>query len=242
MQFLDALFRPITRLLVARGVLFADAAERLKRHYVAAATTRAGARATDSRISVMTGLQRREVVRLQAEALPDDPRPPNHLARLVAQWQTDPAYQGRDLPRKGTGSFDALAQAIRRDVHPRSLLEELLAAGTVVMRDDHVCLVQTSYQPLAGSEAQLDYFAANAGDFLRAATGNVLAEKAPFFERAAHFNQLDATAIATLEARFRAGQMALLQDIAIEAARLQQAQPGPHRFRAGGYFYHEEAE
>jgi hypothetical protein len=239
-RFVDMIFAPLARLLVARGLLFGEVAERLKLHYLRAAKGLAGPRATDSRLSVMTGLQRRDITRLAA--LPDDApsdRKVNHLSRLVQFWQTDPRFAGRALARAGgEDSFVALAQSIRRDVHPRTMIEQLREAGTISITDnDSIRLEQTSYQPLAGTEAQLDYLADNAGDFLAASTGNVLAATAPFFERAAHFNQLSPEAVAQLEAAFRVGEMALLQSIARQAAKLQTESPGTHRFRAGGYFY-----
>lgn len=239
-RFVDMIFAPLARLLVARGLLFGEVTERLKLHYLRAAQGLAGPRATDSRLSVMTGLQRRDITRLSA--LPDHAPPErkvNHLSRLVQLWQTDPRFAGRALTRAGgDDSFEALALSIRRDVHPRTMIEQLREAGTVSVTDDgSIRLEQTSYQPMAGSEAQLDYLAENAGDFLAAATGNVLAAKAPFFERAAHFNQLSPEAVAQLEAAFREGEMALLQAIAQRAAALQTESPGTHRFRAGAYFY-----
>jgi Family of unknown function (DUF6502) len=239
-RFLDTILAPLARLLVRRGVLIGQATERLKLHYLRAAQGMAGNRPTDSRISVITGLQRREVVRLAAlpDGAPAD-RKINHLSRLVQVWQSDPRFGGRDLDRAGSeGSFEALALGIRRDVHPRTMIEQLREAGTVaVTSEGRLRLLQSSYQPLAGSEAQLDYFADNAGDFLTAATENILSETAPFFERAAHFNQLSPEAVAKLAGDFQKGQMALLQKIAAEASELQKQSPGTHRFRAGGYFY-----
>ncbi len=239
---LDALFTPIARLLVARGVLFAQAAERLKAAYVRAAMRAPGAKTTDSRISVLTGLQRRDVARLRDDT--PGPRAVNHLARLVAQWQIDPAYAGRDLPRKGAvGSFDALALSIRRDVHPRTLLEQLLQAGTVSEQPDGALrLEQSSYQPLPGSAAQTDYLAQNAGDFLTASVDNVLGASPPEFERAVHYNGLSPEAVAELDAEFRDGQMALMHRLSARAAQLQDASPGPLRFRAGGYFHSSEED
>jgi hypothetical protein len=239
-RFLDSILAPLARLLVRRGILIGVATERLKMHYVRAAQGLAGPKPTDSRISVMTGLQRREVVRLVA--VPDDAledRKVNHLSRLVQLWQTDPRFAGRDLDRAGPDdSFETLALGIRRDVHPRTMMDQLVEAGTISVTDDgRLRLLQSSYQPLAGSEAQLDYFADNAGDFLTAATENILSDKAPYFERAAHFNQLSAEAVAILEADFRDHEMALLQKIAAKATDLQKQSPGAHRFRAGGYFY-----
>jgi hypothetical protein len=246
LRFLDTILAPLARLLVRRGVLIGAATERLKLHYVRAAQAMAGPKPTDSRVSVMTGLQRREVVRLSAlpDGAPAD-RKVNHLSRLVQIWQTDPRFAGRDLDRAGPGhTFETLALGIRRDVHPRTMMDQLEEAGTIsVTSEGRLRLVQASYQPLAGSEAQLDYFADNAGDFLSAATENILSEKAPFFERAAHFNQLSPEAVAQLETRFRDRATALLREMATEAEVLQQQSPGTHRFRAGGYFYStDEAE
>ena len=236
---LDSLLAPIARLAVARGVLFAEVAERLKRQFVAAAEDRIVGKVTDSRISVMTGLQRRDIVRLRAEASPPAP-PVNHLSRLVARWV---AQGGYPLPRKGAQSFDTLAQDIRRDVHPATMLAQLTDAGTVRLDpDDLVVLQARSYQPLPGTDAQLDYLARNGGDFLSAATANVLHDPAPFFERAVHYSHLSEEAVAMLEAEYRTAQMQLLGQINAKAAALQDTHPGQTRFRAGGYFYKETAE
>jgi Family of unknown function (DUF6502) len=244
MQIFDALFAPIARLLVARGLPFPDLVERMKLHYVQAALAQAGDRATDSRVSVLTGLQRRDVVRLRGEDVKD--RRPNHLARLVALWQTGQGCsrdgQPLPLPRSGPGqSFETLAQTVRRDVHPRTMLDTLLAAGTVALSDDgqEVRLIQRSYQPLAGSDDQLAYLARNLGDHAQAAADNVQGAQPPHFERAVHYTGLTEAQVGELSERFATAEMALFQDISQTAARMKEANPtpGPERFRAGGYFY-----
>lgn len=240
---LDSLLAPIARLAVARGVLFGEVAERLKVQFLRGAIDALGGqRVTDSRLSVMTGLQRRDVQRLRG--LPDDAPPAvNHLARLVALWQVDPRYAGRALARRGADSFEELAAEIRRDVHARTMLEQLLAAQTVMIdADDCVVLRSATYQPLAGSDAQLAYLARNGGDFLSAATDNVMATPAPHFERAVHYNGLSAAAVAELDAMFRDKQLAVLKEVNARAAALQAASPGAQRFRSGAYFYSEEEE
>jgi hypothetical protein len=249
MELFDALFAPVARLLVARGVLFPDLVERMKAHVVQAALAAAGGRATDSKVSVLTGLQRRDVARLRGASLRD--RRPNHLARLVALWQTEPGWQQdgapRVLPRNGPApSFEALALMVRRDVHARSMLDALVAAGTVALCDDGqaVRLMQPSYQPLAGSEDQLAYLARNLGDHAAAAAANVQSAAPPFFERAVHYGGLTGDQVAALDAQFRQGQMALLQAISARAAEMKRGNAGvvpgqgTRRFRAGGYFFH----
>ena len=240
---LDALLSPFARLMVALGVPFPDLAERLKGHYVDAASRLSEAKPTDSRVSVLTGLQRRDVARLR-DFEPREPRL-THLSRLVALWVSDPNYQGRALPRSGDApSFEALAWDVRRDVHPRTLLDALLAAGTVGVDGERVVLKATSYQPLAGSEDQLAYLARNMGDHLQAATVNVTSEYAPYFERAAHFSGLSQAQVSELETQFRDGQMQLLEAVAARAEEMKSLRldGGDYRVRAGGYFYHEDTD
>ncbi len=246
---LDRLLAPIARLLVGWGILFPIVAMRLKRHYVQAASTAArktgNGKVTDSRISVLTGLQRRDITTLR-EALPARPDPAsNLLSRLVAQWQVRPGYskEGRALSIEHKGpppSFDALAADIRRDVHPRTMLDMLLAAGTVMQdQDGRLTLVETAYRPLTGSVDQLTYLADNLGDHMLAAVENVMHDPPPHFERAVHYNGLTQTDVAQLEAHFRTRQMEILQELNQIAAKMQKkaGAKGTMRLRAGGYFY-----
>lgn len=242
LDLLDRLLGPLARLLVARGVLFPDLAERLKAHYVQAASEQAGEKITDSRLSVMTGLQRRDIARLR-EATPRAERP-NHLATLIARWRTDPAYQGCDLVKNGPApSFEALAFDVRRDVHPRTMLDTLLAAGTIeVTGDDLIRLVQRSYQPLAGSDDQLTYLTRNLGDHIAAATDNVMGRTPPHFERAVHYGELTQEQVDALRAAHDAGQMKVFEDLSRQAAEMKAQNTGAAacRFRAGAYFYTED--
>lgn len=247
MRMFDALFSPIARLLVARGVLFPDLVERMKAHYVQAALMQAGAKTTDSRVSVLTGLQRRDVARLRGADVKD--RRPNHLSRLVALWQTGAEWSdggvARVLARSGPGAtFESLAQAVRRDVHARTMLDTLVAAGTVALSEDgqEVRLVQGSYQPLAGTDDQLDYLSRNLGDHAQAAFENVQGRDPAHFERAVHYTGLTDAQVSDLAARFAEAEMALFRDLSQRAARMKAENDpnGQSRFRAGGYFFRTE--
>lgn len=242
---LAPLFKAFARLTVARGILFPDLMERLKHHYIDAAKAMAGGKITDSRLSVLTGLQRRDIVRLR-EVTPGQ-QVPNHLARLVALWQNEPAYstdgKPEALPKNGAApSFEALARIVRRDVHPRTMLDTLLATGTIAINEDDqtIALIKSFYQPLAGTEDQLAYLANNFGDHLSAATDNVLGKIPPHFERAVHYTGLSSAQIEELKADFDTGQMALLEQLSQKAAAMKKLPSGEatDRFRAGGYFYH----
>ncbi len=239
LDLLDKVLAELARLLVARGVPFPDLAERLKGHYVRAATDMAGDKQTDSRLSVLTGLQRRDIVRLKSE--PPKAERPNHLATLISVWRTDPVYAGQDLPKNGPApSFEALAGSVRRDVHPRTMLDALVSVGTVEMAaGDRVRLLTSSYQPLAGSDDQIGYLARNLGDHIAAATDNVLGQTPPHFERAVHYGGLTADQIEALKSAHRAAQMQVFEDLAEQAAGFQALKEdgAAYRFRAGAFFY-----
>ncbi|MEO9823811.1 MAG: DUF6502 family protein [Paracoccaceae bacterium] len=238
LNLLDALLAPTARVLVARGVVFPEFMERMKSHYIAAAQAQAeqeGMKVTDSRLSVMTGLQRRDVARLKDEKLKE--KRVHHLSRLVALWQSEPGY-AKTLPKSGPApSFEALAQIVHRDVHPRTMLDALEAAGTVALDDVTVTLQATSYQPLAGTGDQIAYLARNVGDHASAATENVLGRDPRHFERAVHYTKLTDAQIAELETDFATAEMEILEKISQKASQMKGESTGAHRFRAGSYFY-----
>ena len=76
-------------------------------------------------------------------------------SEVFAHWQGTPAYQdaagrARALPRQGPApSFEALAQEVTRDVHPRSLLAELLRLKLAVLDpvSDTVALARDGFVP-----------------------------------------------------------------------------------------------
>ncbi|NNE86447.1 MAG: hypothetical protein HKN27_00090 [Silicimonas sp.] len=210
----------------------------MKSHYIAAAQAQAdseGTKITDSRLSVMTGLQRRDISRLKDLKLKE--KRVHHLARLVALWQTEADYPETIAKSGPAPSFEALAQIVHRDVHPRTMLDALEAADTVSIKGDTVTLEATSYQPLAGTDDQIAYLARNVGDHATAATENVLGRDPRHFERAVHYTKLTPEHIAELETDFAQAEMEILEKISRKAAKMKNDGSGTQRFRAGGYFY-----
>ena len=132
-----------------------------------------------------------------------------------------------------------MARAIRKDIHPRSLLDGLVAAGTAQFDADRVELLQRAHVPLAGSEAQLGYLGDNLGDHLQVAVGNVLGAPEAF-DLAVRYDGLSAEAADALETLWRARMGPLLEEISAEATRLREKSPGSHRMRGGGYFRKED--
>ena len=218
------LLRPLVRLLLQSGVTYPVLADALRSIYVEVARTellRDEKSRTDSRVSLLTGVHRKEL-RRQRELGPAEPEPVSvsRTSAILARWLGAAAFadgEGRPavLPRSGPApSFDALVASVTRDVRPRAVLDELLGAGTVRMEGEAVALNADAFLPRAGTEAQVFYFARNVGDHIAAGSANLLAPgSAPFLDRAVHYDALGAAAAARLEDAARTAAQAMLLDV-----------------------------
>jgi len=192
-------FEPLAELAVQRGLPYAPVEELTRRAFVAAADKAHPdllAHRKVSRISTTTGINRREVARLlalirDAEATRQLPRR-SVASELFAHWVSDARYRDRRgeprvLRRQGRApSFESLARVITRDVHPRSLLDELLRLKLAVHdpERDTVELVRDAFVPSEDRVRMLQFLGANVGDHLAGAVTNVLTDGRRHFEQA----------------------------------------------------------
>jgi hypothetical protein len=258
---LAGLMASVARLGVAQGLPYATVEEMLRLAFVqSAARAHPGLpeHRKVSRISTTTGINRREVTRLVAtqQAPQSVVRGRSLASEVFAHWRTQPPYLGEDgeartLPRLGAApSFESLAQAITRDVHPRSLLDELVRLGQARWDEatDTVSLVSRAFVARGDRARQLGFLGDNVGDHLRAAIDNVLAGGASLhFEQALFADGLSAASIASVRPTVHEQWQTLLRTLvpALEArvdtdAQLQPAPQG--RLRVGLYTYCEGAE
>lgn len=236
MHWLDPILRRIAWLAVRKGWLFPVLEQRLRHAYIEAAVSLCEGEATDSKVSIMTGLQRRDIVRLRGETVPSqNQRQP--LAEIIALWSNDKDYDPKGIPAQGDGaSFATLARRVRKDVHPRTFLDVLIENGAVTEVDGKVILNTRTYRPLAGSDDQLAYLADNVGDHLASAVSNVV-DTARRYDMAVHYRGLSASAIEQLDKQFRTRMDEILKELDTMARTLPATEDGPNRFRAGGYFF-----
>jgi hypothetical protein len=254
-EALARLLAPVAQLAVARGLPFAAVEEMLKLAFVQAADSAHPdllAHRKVSRITTATGINRREVTRLTQQA----PRTAVHSRSVASEvfghWRTQKPYRGADgqpraLPRQGAApSFESLAQCITRDVHPRSLLDELVRLGLAHWDQaaDTVTLVREIFVPQGDRVQQLGFLGQNAGDHLSAAVDNVLRDNHAHFEQAVFASGLSEASLASVRPAIRAQWQALLVALvpALEACveADKALQPAPQgRLRVGLYTYQE---
>lgn len=251
---LRRILRPLVRLLVARQVTYPYLANLLKGIFVDVAANdipHAGKRLTDSRISLMTGVHRKDVRRLldESDAVLVTPANVSLGARLVARWNGEAAYLGPDglplpLPRQvqadGSVSFERLVAEESKDIRARAVLDEWLRLGLVELSgDDHVRLCSGAFVPQAGDDEKLYYLGRNVRDHLETAVHNVQAEGKPRMERSVYADGLSAESVSELADLAERLGMDVLRALNQRARDLKkgQSKPGEQRMALGLYFF-----
>ncbi|MBY0339100.1 MAG: hypothetical protein K2X11_20980 [Acetobacteraceae bacterium] len=254
MAALAQLLRPLLRVLIHFGVTFPAFAALLKRLYVAEAMrgfTLPGRPLSDSRITLLTGVHRKDVSALR-DAPPDKvpkPRSVTLAAQVLSRWAGHGAWQAADgtprpLPRGGgeVPGFDDLVASVSRDIRPRALLDELLRSGLVRARPDGLLeMLSAADVPRATPDRLAYYFGRNLADHIAASGHNLVGGQPPHPERALAFDGLSADAVDALRRQAEHLAMDMLLRLNAEAQRLaEEDPPAPgeaRRFTTGIYIY-----
>jgi hypothetical protein len=209
--------RPFAKRLLASGVPFGVVERRLRALFIDVAErdfALSGRRATDSRVALLTGINRKEVRRLRG-----DPRTvapgrltSNHVTHLISRWTTDPkttdaSGRPRDLPYQAArgASFMRLARAVTSDLAPGVLLEHLVATGAAEVRDGNVVALRAAgFVARAGSAEGLRILAEDPAELIETMLHNVLADDGePFLQRKVSFDNLGSEAADEVRAKLR---------------------------------------
>jgi len=157
------------RLLLRNGVAYADFSDVARRVFVEVASDDfglPGRKQSVSRVSVLTGVNRKEVKRLleepeQNEAITKDN---NRAARVVSGWMRDKDFQsgkGKSAKPKKLdwgnsldGGFEDLVKRYSGDMTARAILDELLRVGAVALdkKKTTVTLLANGYVPSGNNE------------------------------------------------------------------------------------------
>ncbi|MBK8322538.1 MAG: hypothetical protein IPL06_07280 [Betaproteobacteria bacterium] len=258
LRALARVLRPVARLLIAGGVPFQAASESLKRAYVEAARRhyREDAK-NDSRLSLLTGLNRKEIKRLTTPIADEwGPESVTSFASAVfTAWTGRPEWRGPDgaprvLPRRGEGSFDALARSVTLDMRPASILDELVRLGYArIGEDDFVHAMGDEFTSRREFADRLGPLAENLQDHADAAVANVLADStpSPHLERSLFADELSPESAAKLEAFSREKWKSLHDAFIARADELEaedraHGRPATMRVRVGLYGYAEPSD
>lgn len=250
------ILRPMVRLLLAHGITYPVFCDMLKSIYIKVAVEEFALKdkaQTDSRISLLTGIQRREVNRLRNEST-QEASLQDHAsisALLLSTWSGDPDYideQGMPIPlprlasKGGAKSFESLVQSISKDFRSRVVLDEWLRQGIVRLDDgDNVHLSAEAFAQPRDMGEKVFYFGQNVHDHLAAAAHNLSGGMPPYLERCVFYDRLSASSVLELADYSRNAGMKALHAFNKHAAKLQKRDrrlPGAvHRVNFGIYHF-----
>jgi hypothetical protein len=156
---LRKVLKPLVRILFRAGVRFDEFIELLRGIYVEIVISDAATlnqSVSTSRISILSGVPMRDVVRLvSSEDWLRIPKPTDvtALVAVLHRWHTDASFLGPygvplELPLSGSGgrSFNDLVMGSSIPIDPQSAFEQLLAAGVIARSGEtHVKVLSRSY-------------------------------------------------------------------------------------------------
>jgi len=246
----------LVRLLLNTGITFPQLSELLKEIYVDVADRHfrlEGKKQTQTRLSFLTGVHRKDVKRLQSsQSGVEEPTNVSIGVKLISRWLNESQYldeAGKPLilPLKSANSpsFESLVEELyKQDMRPRVILDEWVNLGVVKVVDKQVQLCAEAFVPQKGLSEKAFFLGRNISDHLSAASKNLLNDSPQFFERCVYYDDLSDDSIAELEEMVRQNGMDLLIKLNNKATLLKQKDnennAGKQRINIGLYLYHEQ--
>jgi hypothetical protein len=215
--------RPLIALLIRYGIGLNEMMETVKRLYVEEARRALDAsekKVTESALSVMSGVHRKDVHRFelereQAGSVKLEKRSP--LDTVITVWTSDPRFLnkrgeprplarrkfGKDAPPSPLATFEDLVETVSKGVPPKSVLDEWLRLGAVTLDAlDQVVYATPEYA--AGNElGQIKRSMLVSSDRLRAVVQNIAAGKQFHPTSFVRGYRLSETEAATLEEKVK---------------------------------------
>ena len=259
LRALDSVLAPLVRLLLASGLDYVRVVAELKLLFIEQARLellRRGRADTNSAISLLSGVHRKDVREWRENRLGTRiAQGVSISSQVFARWVQDPLYRDRrkrpkPLPRLGAApSFDALARSVTQDVHPYTLLTELMRLGLVKVEsrkgEDFVVPNRDGFIPPAGSRELLELFSGNLSDHASTAVSNLLGA-APELEQSVFAEGITRESAEALSALARKLWAHARSEMVAEASRLYAADRGrgdaTYRARFGAYFWDQDEQ
>jgi hypothetical protein len=248
-----AMVQPLVTWLIRSGVGYNEFAAALKPVFLAQAKeelARGQGKATDSAISLLSGLHRKDVRAFRESAKATQKQvqadgtawgKPSPANQVITRWLSL-SDAPECLPFSGpVASFEQLAASVSKDFHPRALLDEMLRLGLVWEDEQGVHLLRDAFVPSADLKEARQLMAGSVSDHLQAAVHNLTGPgEHKFLEQSVFADGLSAESVHALNLLANTLWSQVLQQMVAAATPLcnQDAQTAqPHRFRLGLFSY-----
>ena len=202
------ILRPLIHILIRNGISYGTFADLAKWLFVDVAKREfaiEGRKQTVSRVSVVTGLNRKEVKRM-LELDDDQPdisnRQYNRSIRVLGGWINDPEFQRRDgLPKDltydGESSFTTLVRKYSGDMPVAAMQKALTKSGNICTTgDNQIRLLSHAYLPSDDPVEHINILGIDARQLIETINHNITADGQDLrFQRKASNHQVSIEAI-----------------------------------------------
>ena len=230
-SLLDAcrlLLQPVASIVMRCGVTWREFAELSKSVFVQVASEEFGRRGRPtnvSRVSILTGISRKEIKRqreLLASVRPARAGKTTDATRLLSGWHQDEEFRSADggpsrLDEFGPApSFESLFARYGGDTPRQTLLKELIAAGSVRRLDSGLLEVMTRYHmPSPMNESFLRFLGTNLYDHAMTLRNNLSggSDVTPRFEGFAVDDRIDPGSVTAFKQFVDARAQQFLEEI-----------------------------
>ena len=222
---LSLLLRPLVRILLRHGIPCDVLSTVARQVYVRVADEEfslPGKKQTTSRISILTGLTRKEVRRIMTSADIVDQEATeryNRAARVIAGWVRDKHFHDKTgdpatLPVDGKGaSFGELVRAYSGDMPVRAMLDELVRVGAVrKAKDGRIRLQARFYVPEQSEADKLHILGTDTADLIATIAHNLNAHHEPRFQRKVMYDNVPEEAVHEFKQLSASRAQAFLED------------------------------
>ena len=151
-----------------------------------------------SRLSVITGLHRRDADRIFRDREAKPARAVPIAERVINQWRNNKRFltasgKPRVLSHKGQDNeFKELIEAVSTHLSPGTVLFELERAGAIEQTKNGVKLLTSVYVPRKQPEESLELIASDAEDLIQASLDNLEAQdKFPNYQVLVYYDNID---------------------------------------------------
>ena len=179
-----AVLRPLVRIMLRNGITAQSFQELARKEFVDVAHTEfniEGRKQTASRVSVLTGLSRKEVSRLMALPPVDelDHTWRNRAASVLSAWAVDADFQdskGDPLNLSFDGPSPNFTELVRRhsgDMQPRAVADELLRNGALTVVDGKYRMRRRGYVPSDDPSAMIDMLGSDPAELIETIDHNI---------------------------------------------------------------------
>jgi len=222
------ILKPLIRILLRNGIAYGTFTDISRKIYVDAGFEEAQRRSqkqTVSNVSILTGINRKEVKRLK-EALAFDPdnslKKFNRIVRVLSGWQHDDEFldkdhEPRDLLLEGEKrSFTSLVKRYSGDMPVVAMLNALLDSKNIKVIDNgNIQLINPNYLPATDSEQKLNILGIDTAEFIDTIDHNLTIShpEDAWFQRKASNTHVSIKALSKVKQRLAKKAQQLLEDI-----------------------------